>query len=246
MIQTIAIGTLALLALSSVMSPKAFRMLLATLGIGSVLAITMSIGVLGNSRPLDPHELGGLARYLSPLQRQWGGQSNWNVEAIQAARERAQQELQQTTPPTRGGLSIYRAPIDVPDFSRATGQKVLAEVILAVNRFLQEESKKPGAHPGLKILQAKDVDISRIGFVIQKRPEGQRWFVGINEEFKQHIQLRARQVIMRERLRYSVYTCFAIAAVLCALYGLLKVFNTRRGRRLPEQDFLRLSGISLR
>lgn len=244
MIQAIAIGTLALLALSSVMSPKAFRMLLGALGVVLAMVVTLSFAIANYSPERNSAPVPGIARIVDvgALYRQLFGPTF--AEAKQEATEKALNAAPETT--QRIEWTVHSQPILVPDKKPKTGVRVMASIVQHVDSYLDSVRKANPENSELERLQARDLNLTLLNFVEQRGDAGaRRIFVAFDDAFKQHIRVRARQLGIRSRLTVTVYVCFAIGIAMCIVFGLLKVINARQ-RVSPERDLLRLSGISMR
>ena len=246
MLQAIAIGVLALLALSSVMNPKAFRMLLGALGIAAAAVLAFTVIVASQAAGPDRTRFASISRYVDvdAIYSRLFGQLT-----LADTREVAARALSAQAEPTTGrrGLTVIPHPIQITDQGPTSQIRVIEEIVGVVERYLRQLQSEPTASEELKQLKTNELDIRLLKFLVQKRDDSpsKTLFVAFDDRFNEHIRRRAYQVTIRERLKLTTYVCFAVGIAMCFWFGFLKVVNARR-RSLPERDFLRLSGVTMR
>lgn len=250
----IAIGILALLGLSSVMSPKAFRMFL---GGFAACCLVFFIGIVAADRNATGTPGKDL---LSKVLTSFGKRPKWedlvaaaSSEILDAAEGDANAEKAEFSPndltdePSGASKPVEPVTIQIlriPKESRSlTVEKQILRILATGLKNYQENSREIGVdrltvedmHPNLvKVIPLPKTENGNRGFLLGVIP---KQFVG-------YVRLEGRKLVMKERLELAAYLCVAFGAVLCLTYGILKVLNRRKvGSR--ELDYLRESEISL-
>ena len=250
MLKMIAIGGLAVLALSSVMSRKAFRMLVSACGVAAIVLCMGYVAAVVFS-PAD----GRAVAMLEPFRRfnrSIIGPTFDQAAAAQTQRLMAEQKSQAATDEE---LQTYQAKLELPKVS-ASGlaltpkqqQQVLADVSTKIRKSVEsllDRAKRQSASLEVKALELGDLDIRKLNFQMLQSPNGKRFLVPVHDEhFADVIRIAVITKQRKSRLVLAICVCFAIGVVLCLLFALLKTLNARP-RQVPEKDYLRLSDISM-
>lgn len=240
----LVIGTLAILALSSVMNPRAFRMLLATIGALAAVFAIAAIALVTYGQDVDPAKFHGLTRYAAEWHRRLYGQPSWE-EAVKTTSERALEEFKDDLKdPGRMDFTVYKYPLEVPEGPpREALAKVVPQIKVIVDQYL-ETLKAESADPEVQKLTAQDLDLSLLKFWVPRESGRKRLYIAFDDKFKQQIPKRARMVTARERMWITLYVCGGVGVALCIAFSVLKIVNGR-ARTRPERDYLRLSGVSM-
>ncbi len=269
-LKMIAIGILALLGLSSVMKPKAFRLFL-----GGVGAVCMAL-YLGFVFRTDGKSVANPV--VARVQTFLGHEPDWRESAeamsqqllddIQAGKKESSISGDQQAPlplPTResaeadGNSGAPKAttpnpsaavrkliPIQIRSES-AEQQKVdaVAELQRRIDGFLDLHRKGNPNDPGVELLSHSDIDPRMLRFIGLKQQQGLKLFYWVvDDRFVNHVRAQGRKRIIRQRMNVTTIAASAGLAALFFAYGLLKVVNGREQRRI-EDDFLTNSNVSM-
>jgi|GEM_PF-4310818 len=258
-LKMVAIGILALMGLSSVMSRKTFRVFLG--GFGALcMALFWGLVVTGNHGD-DESKPRPIA--IAKLQELLGLKPGWEESASSKSQsilkdvkegKRGDPSLQdllpasgkvQPQPTEHSFLAISQTPIVVDRRNSNSQEKVVAGFQVRISEYLKHYKKHNRGDVGVDLLTYGDLDPSLIEWVGRKLDDGsEELYLVFNKKYANYVRLRGKQILMKQRLKSLMYFGGAVAAVLMLAYGGLKALN-RRSRPLQDQDYLRHSDISM-
>jgi len=261
----IAIGILTLLAFSSVMNPKAFRFFIGVLAVATVTLVTGYFVFASYPPPQDNVKQNGVARQWTRLRTLLHGKPTWD-ETAQSTSQRILAEFNhgiigtdamddltaENEPKSKQNDAVNRRPrvvvarrVHVPS---ASSDQELATIVQKLRHVVDAyltEFKKEHKSADVALLRPEHLNLTLLTFREKKSEGGEKKFtVVFDDAFREHIFIRARQLVIRKRLIVTTYVCFGTGVVMCLIFGSLKVTNARKRVR-PENDFLQLSGISM-
>ena len=261
-LKMVAIGILALMGLSSVMTPKTFRLFLG--GFGALcMALFWGLVVTGNHGD-EESKLRPVA--IAKLQELLGLQPDWEASASSKSQtilkdvkegRHGNPSLQDLLPDDDSGQvrqpqpTKHSFPVLVSDtpiiVNRHGGSqdRWIAGFQVRISEYLKHYKKANRGDVGVDLLTYGDLDPSLIEWVGRKREDGsEEAYLVFSKKYANYVRLRGRQVLMKQRLKSLMYYAGAVAAVLILTFAGLKVLN-RRSEPLHDQDYLRHSDISM-
>ena len=262
-LKMIAIGILALLGLSSVMKPRAFRTFLG--GIGAVCMV----GLLSliTTRPTadeasKPWSLLTRARQLIEKEPAWTESAeHLSQQVLEDLRTKMngengvpadtpEKEIPKPSSPPKG----YHAQIEVSSDGRSREQTkidLVAQIQNEINNYLNFYRAKNQFDPGVDLLSHSDLNPAIIPYKWDLRFNRDRKLVNSrltlsfgDERFVQHVREQGRKKIIRMRMELTAVIAAACGGLLFAAYGVLKVLNRREQNRRTD-DYLTQSNVSL-
>ena len=261
-LKLIAIGILALLGLSSVMKPRAFRVFLG--GIGAICMVGF-LSMMSTQPSENDGEAATGSQVLAIAKRLMGGEPEWtqSAERVSAqvledlrAKETAEldssptvasPEEEQTKPKARNrSYRVYNINVKASTPEQQTVDFV-TQLQKGVNDHLAWFSKGNPLDPGVTLLSHSDIDPSQIQRSIELIRIGKsrlRPCLAFGDEFNQHIREQGRKKLIRKRMELTLLITVGCGAVLVFAYAVLKVLN-RRYQPKRTDDYLTHSNVSL-
>jgi len=97
--------------------------------------------------------------------------------------------------------------------------------------------------PGVDLLEPKHLDPRLLDYRFDKDKNGERTLrITPGERFRQHVAVRGRKHLLKQRLRITAFVAGTVAAVLFFLYGALKLLNARSTDR---DDYISTSQVPM-
>lgn len=256
-LKMIAIGLLALLGLSSVMSPKAFRVFLGGLG-ALCMALFVGLVATGDRKATNQQQnVFDKVRRLVGVQPDWMDSAGNILNDIREGKP-GDPSLQDLLPsgseppkkistprrnPFPSVVAIARKPIII---NRRYGQEsqrdqIVADIQANIDEYLEEQQ----GVLGVEKLNHKDLDPSLLRYVGRTLQDGRREvYLVFDQKYAEHVRTRGRQMIRRDRLGEMAFVAIGAAATLLITYGVMKVIN-RQAAPDGDDDYLRNSNISM-
>ena len=250
-LKMIAIGLLALMGLSSVMSPKAFRVFLGGLG---ALCMALFVGfVATGERKADGKPLTVVKR----VQELFGVKHDWTASAdeiIDDIRQgKGDPSVKDLVPPgseaakkitTTQRAVLMPISIDGRYGKESQGDQMVSGMRANIDAYLKLQTKG-SADIGVDMLTHKDLDpqFLKVTFVTLKDGRKQPLLV-FDENYAQYVRTRGRQKVTQDRLWQLAVIAIGAGAVLLIAFAALKFVN-RQAETVDEQDYLQNSNISM-
>lgn len=252
----IAFGILALLALSSVMNARAFRVLVGGLAV-AVLASLAGLGVLGERAA----ELGWIPRGLLTGYSNRQETSNSASQKIMKLIPKSEfssddlvEEPEESTAITNGlgAKSQVQPRLLIRVSQQSEVQQIEKSLNAIIEEYLERYQLERPRDPGIDKLTAQNVDKNLLKFKFLRKDgkylvdQNKRFKVGLafDDRFHEHVRELGLQVARPQRLKQAIRWSAYTGVVLFFVFAALKSVNGRK-RQQPERDYLRLSEISM-
>ena len=252
----IAIGILALLAISMLIHSRQLRVLVGTAAVAVVGVLAVLVWWGTPPSPSAETDVVAAPRPGPSWKVLIKGRPNLQQTA-EAMSERVLQEVNEShdVPESVPGLgqdadanpssSAHSSPRQ-PNrtffiLTKANKYAVFERIKEKINELLARFSGEPGVNQ----LRPEDLNWSLLKWVVVGQDEKGRWKIALlfDEAFHRHVRERGIQELKKERLRTSGYASAGSLALLTTLFGFLKLKQSRR--EPPASDRLRSSGVSM-
>lgn len=250
-LKMVAIGILVLMGLSSVMSPKTFRVFLGAFG-AICMALFWGLVVTGNHGDEGERKRPVI---IAKVQDLLGLQRDW-LETATSKSKRLLKDFKENrnddpsirdlilddgrkTPQVKIKRKFTKVFEETP-----TQIDVIASLQAHINKFLADYQELNPTDVGVDLLQHKDLSPEPLKAVLVRTSTGTVLRSYFTQEYADYVKLRGRQVLTKQRLISLLYCGGAVAALLMILLAGLKIWN-RRVEPLHDRDYLRHSDISL-
>lgn len=246
----VAIVILALLGLSSVMSAKAFRVLVCSLG---ALCIVVAFAIAGLADRSPETVTPGVLRLLaSKLQAVFSPESNTH-ESAENTSERILGDIRsgrRTADENHDGASVgskrQRQFLTISPAAEVDQLgKLRVWIGMKVQQYLDDYKKKSN-EIGVSLLEPKNLNFGLLKWALQRHPETKevRLVLVFDSTFDEHIRLSGRRITKKARLSSAAAYAAAGGTLLCLAFGSLKVVNGRSAG-VRDSDYLHTSKISM-
>ena len=252
MMKMIAIGILALLGLSSVMSPKAFRMFLG--GFGACCTLLL-VGALlrdrGQTQEKPTNDI--VSRVLSTFGKQptWkelmANTSNEILDAAKKAPTNQEDAEEEGSAPASELPQVEKIHISIPTLSKDMQLASVEEKIKIILDSKLKQYQVISNEIGVDRLSVEDLNPGVLRPIpVRNNKDGKSATVlgFVNDDFQNHVRLEGKKLVMKERLEWAMIASMTLGAILFMGYGVLKVVN-RRPARTAKTDYLQQCEISL-
>ena len=249
MMKMVAIGILALLGLSSVMSPKAFRMFLG--GFGACCTLLL-VGVLLRDRGQTSEK--PTPDIVSRVLATFGKQPTWKElvtnasnEVLAAKETPADQADEGGSAPSPELPTAEKIHISIPTLPKDMQLKSVEDKIKLTLESRLRQYQAVSTEIGVDRLTVEDLNpgVLRPIPVRNNKTGKTAMFLGfVNDQFQKHVRLEGKKLVMKERLEWAMVGAMTLGAILFMGYGALKVVN-RRPTRSAKTDYLQQCEISL-
>lgn len=266
-LKMIAIGILALMGLSSIMSPKTFRRFMGGLG-ALCMALFVGFVATGNHSKEGPTVIRSL---LTKIEKVAGLRPNWWDESATEQSQRIVNEMKngrtgdpgiqdllpnnsqakpRPNPAKKFFVSQPPIPVNLNSTEEEQGTKNVEAIQERIDDYLTGYKAKH-TDIGVDRLTHRNLDPKLLLWGTRNVPGGLKdaegntlfWLV-FDENYDDHIREQGRKLVIKERLWPMAYIVGACGAFLLLGYGLLKVLN-RRSEPVHDQDYLKNSNISM-
>lgn len=259
-LKMIAIGILALMGLSSVMSPKTFRRFMGGLG---ALCMAIFIGLLATGNH-DKDQPSMFRTLISKASKVAGLRPEWWIESATEQSQRIANEIREgrtgdpqlkdlvpnvnSAPNTfaqKKHLLLLRTPIP------ANQENTVESIREGIDRYL-DYYRSQRKDIGVDRLTHRNLDPHLVRWTTPDIPGGLQdkngntvFFLGFDEAYDEHIREQGRKLVVKERLAPMAQLGIAFGAFLFLSYAALKIVNRRAEPIQDDQDYLQNSNISM-